>query len=250
LSNLNKGEISIKGCKYQRIMLKLSGEALVGEQDYGIDPNVQEIIADEIHSVHGMGVEIAMVIGGGNIFRGVSGVAKGMDRVTADHMGMLATVINALSLQDALERRDIHTRVISAIEMRAIAEPYIRRRAIRHLEKRRVIIFSAGTGNPFFTTDTAAALRASEVKAEIIFKATRVDGVYDSDPMVNKDAHKFDRISYLDVIEKNLRVIDATAVSLCMENETDILVFNMMERGNIIKAVEGKSIGTLITNRI
>ena len=242
--------MSDKKNKYNRIMLKLSGEALVGDQDYGIDPDVQEIIADEIQSVHEMGVEIAIVIGGGNIFRGVSGVSRGMDRVTADHMGMLATVINALSLQDALEQREIHTRVISAIEMRAIAEPYIRRRAIRHLEKKRVIIFSAGTGNPFFTTDTAAALRASEIKAGIIFKATRVDGVYDSDPLVNKDARKFDRISYLDVIEKNLRVIDATAVSLCMENETDILVFNMKERGNIIKAVEGKDIGTLITNKI
>lgn len=229
-------------------MLKLSGEALMGEQNFGIDPDMQEFIADEIEAVHKLGIEIAIVIGGGNIFRGLSGAAKGMDRVTADHMGMLATVINSLSLQDALERRDIHTRVISAIEMRAIAEPYIRRRAIRHLEKRRVIIFSAGTGNPFFTTDTAAALRSSEIKAEILLKATQVDGVYDSDPRENKNAVKFDKITYLDIIEKNLRVMDITAVSLCMENCTEILVFNLKEKGNILKACKGESTGTLITD--
>ncbi len=228
-------------------MLKLSGEALMGKDEFGINPDTQELIADEIEAAHKLGIEIAIVIGGGNIFRGLSGTAKGMDRVTADHMGMLATVINSLSLQDALERRGIHTRVISAIEMRAIAEPYIRRRAIRHLEKKRVIIFSAGTGNPFFTTDTAAALRASEVKAEILFKATQVDGVYDSDPKKNNDAKRFDKISYLDVIDKNLRVMDVTAVSLCMENKTDILVFNLGDRGNIIKACMGEPIGTLIT---
>ncbi|MBN2134959.1 MAG: UMP kinase [Acidobacteria bacterium] len=235
--------------KYKRIMLKLSGEALMGKQEFGIDRNVQEAIADEIGAIRELGVEVAIVIGGGNIFRGVSGVTSGMDRVTADHMGMLATVINSLSLQDSLERRGIFTRVISAIEMRAIAEPYIRRRAIRHLEKKRVIIFSAGTGNPFFTTDTAAALRASEIKAEIIFKATQVDGVYDSDPKKNPDAEKFDKISYIDVIEKNLRVMDLTAVSLCRENGTDILVFNIGEKGNIIKACMGEKIGTLITNK-
>jgi uridylate kinase len=234
--------------KYKRILLKLSGEALMGDKSFGIDQDIQELIAGEIEATHKLGVEIAIVIGGGNIFRGMSGVAKGMDRVTADHMGMLATVINSLSLQDALERRGIHTRVISAIEMRAIAEPYIRRRAIRHLEKKRVIIFSAGTGNPFFTTDTAAALRASEIKAEIIFKATQVDGVYDSDPLKNSNAKKFDKISYLDVIEKNLRVMDVTAVSLCMENNTGILVFSLKEKGNIIKACKGEPIGTLITN--
>lgn len=237
-------------CKYKRIMLKLSGEALMGDQGYGIDPKMQEMIADEIQSLHSMGVEIAIVIGGGNIFRGVQGASKGMERVTADHMGMLATVINSLSLQDALERRSIHTRVISAIEMRAIAEPYIRRRAIRHLEKKRVIIFSAGTGNPFFSTDTAAALRAAEIKAEIIFKATRVDGVYDKDPLAHKDAKKFEVISYLDVIDNNLRVMDVTAVSLCMENNTDILVFNLNQSGNILKAVKGEGIGTLITNKV
>lgn len=231
-------------------MLKLSGEALMGEQGYGIDPKIQDVIADEIQSIHALGVEISIVIGGGNIFRGVQGAAKGMERVTADHMGMLATVINSLSLQDALERRNIHTRVISAIEMRAIAEPYIRRRAIRHLEKKRVIIFSAGTGNPFFSTDTAAALRAAEVKAEIIFKATRVDGVYDKDPLVHNDAKKFDVISYLDVIDNNLRVMDVTAVSLCMENNTDIIVFNLNRTGNILKAVMGERIGTLITNKV
>jgi uridylate kinase len=237
-------------CKYKRIMLKLSGEALMGEQGYGIDPNIQDIIADEIQSLHALGVEIAIVIGGGNIFRGIHGAAKGMERVTADHMGMLATVINSLSLQDALERRNIYTRVISAIEMRAIAEPYIRRRAIRHLEKKRVIIFSAGTGNPFFSTDTAAALRAAEIKAEIIFKATRVDGVYDKDPLVHKDAKKFDVITYLDVIDNNLRVMDVTAVSLCMENNMDIIVFNLNRTGNILKAVKGEGIGTLITNKV
>jgi len=237
-------------CKYKRIMLKLSGEALMGEQGYGIDPKIQDIIADEIQSLHALGVEIAIVIGGGNIFRGIHGAAKGMERVTADHMGMLATVINSLSLQDALERRNIHTRVISAIEMRAIAEPYIRRRAIRHLEKKRVIIFSAGTGNPFFSTDTAAALRAAEIKAEIILKATRVDGVYDKDPLVHKDAKKFDVITYLDVIDNNLRVMDVTAVSLCMENNTDIIVFNLNQTGNILKAVKGEGIGTLITNKV
>jgi uridylate kinase len=237
-------------CKYKRIMLKLSGEALMGDQGYGIDPKVQEMIADEIQSLHELGVEIAIVIGGGNIFRGIQGASKGMERVTADHMGMLATVINSLSLQDALERRSIHTRVISAIEMRAIAEPYIRRRAIRHLEKKRVIIFSAGTGNPFFSTDTAAALRAAEIKAEIIFKATRVDGVYDKDPLVHKDAKKFDVITYLDVIDNNLRVMDVTAVSLCMENNTDILVFNLNQSGNILKAMKGEGIGTLITNKV
>lgn len=231
-------------------MLKLSGEALMGEQGYGIDPRVQEMIADEIQSLYAFGVEIAIVIGGGNIFRGIQGASKGMERVTADHMGMLATVINSLSLQDALERRSIHTRVISAIEMRAIAEPYIRRRAIRHLEKKRVIIFSAGTGNPFFSTDTAAALRAAEIKAEVIFKATRVDGVYDKDPLAHKDAKKFDVITYLDVIDNNLRVMDITAVSLCMENNMDILVFNMNEKGNILKAVRGERIGTLITNKV
>jgi uridylate kinase len=235
--------------KYKRIMLKLSGEALMGKQEFGIDRNVQEAIADEIGAIKELGIEVAIVIGGGNIFRGVSGVASGMDRVTADHMGMLATIINSLSLQDALERRGIFTRVISAIEMRAIAEPYIRRRAIRHLEKKRIIIFSAGTGNPFFTTDTAAALRASEIKAEIIFKATQVDGVYDSDPKKNSEAKKFDKISYIDVIEKNLRVMDLTAISLCRENGTDILVFNIGEKGNIIKACMGEKIGTLITNK-
>src|SRR3977135_2866804 len=203
---------------YKRILLKLSGEALMGSQTYGIDPAVATRIAQDVSEIQGMGVETAIVIGGGNIFRGLAASARGMDRATADYMGMLATVINALALQDALEQNNVLTRVVTAIEMRAVAEPFIRRRAIRHLEKKRVVIFAAGTGNPYFTTDTAAALRAMEIKADVILKATKVDGIYDADPMVKANATRYDRISYLQVLEQGLKVMDATAISLCMDN--------------------------------
>jgi len=232
---------------YKRILLKLSGEALMGEQTYGIDPAVATQIAKDIKEIQGMGVETAIVIGGGNIFRGVAASARGMDRATADYMGMLATVINALALQDALEQQDVVTRVVTAIEMRAVAEPFIRRRAIRHLEKGRVVVFGAGTGNPYFSTDTAAALRAMEIKADVIMKGTKVDGIYDADPMVKRDAVRYERISYQQVLEQGLKVMDSTAISLCMDNRLPIVVFNLRTPGNIKRAITGEPIGSLVT---
>jgi uridylate kinase len=231
---------------YHRVLLKLSGEVLMGPQPFGIDPDVVKRIALEVREVHELGVEIAIVIGGGNIFRGLAASAQGFDRVSADHMGMLATVINALALQDALENADVHTRVLSAIEMRQVAEPYIKRRAVRHLEKGRVVIFAAGTGNPYFSTDTTAALRGMEIKAEIIMKATKVDGIYDADPEQVADAKKLPKISYLDVIKQKLRVMDTTAISLCMDNDLPIIVFNIKEYGNIKRVVLGEEIGSLV----
>ena len=219
----------------------------MGEQTYGIDPAVATQIAKDIKEIQGMGVQTAIVIGGGNIFRGVAASAKGMDRATADYMGMLATVINALALQDALEQQDVVTRVVTAIEMRAVAEPFIRRRAIRHLEKGRVIVFGAGTGNPYFSTDTAAALRAMEIKADVIMKGTKVDGIYDADPMVKLDAVRYDRISYQQVLERGLKVMDSTAISLCMDNRLPIVVFNLRTPGNIKRAITGEPIGSLVT---
>jgi len=219
----------------------------MGEQNYGIDPAVATRIARDVAEIQSMGVETAIVIGGGNIFRGVAASAKGMDRATADYMGMLATVINALALQDALEQQGVSTRVVTAIEMRAVAEPFIRRRAIRHLEKGRVVVFGGGTGNPYFSTDTAAALRAMEIKAEVIFKATKVDGIYDADPMIKSNAVRFDRISYLQVLEQGLKVMDATAISLCMDNRLPIVVFNLLTDGNIRRAVSGEAVGSLVT---
>ena len=219
----------------------------MGEQNYGIDPEVANQIALDVSEIQGMGVETAIVIGGGNIFRGVAASAKGMDRATADYMGMLATIINALALQDALEKQGVATRVVTAIEMRAIAEPFIRRRAIRHLEKRRVVVFGGGSGNPYFSTDTAAALRAMEIKADVILKATKVDGIYDADPMIHPGASRFDRISYLQVLEQGLKVMDATAISLCMDNGLPIVVFNLRTPGNIKRAVTGETIGSLVT---
>jgi uridylate kinase len=235
------------GPGYKRILLKLSGEALMGGQSYGIDPAVATQIAREVAEVQSLGVQTAIVIGGGNIFRGVAASARGMDRATADYMGMLATVINALALQDALEQHGVVTRVVTAIEMRAVAEPFIRRRAIRHLEKGRVVVFGGGTGNPYFSTDTAAALRAMEIKAEVILKATKVDGIYNADPMVHPDASRFDRISYLQVLEQGLKVMDATAISLCMDNRLPIVVFNLRTPGNIRRAIEGEAVGSLVT---
>jgi uridylate kinase len=232
---------------YTRILLKLSGEALMGTQTYGIDPAIATQIAREIGEIQAMGVQTAVVIGGGNIFRGVAASAQGMDRATADYMGMLATVINALALQDALEQQGVVTRVVTAIEMRAVAEPFIRRRAIRHLEKGRVVVFGAGTGNPYFSTDTAAALRAMEIKADVILKATKVDGIYDSDPLLNPGALRFDRISYLEVLEQRLKVMDATAISLCMDNHLPIVVFNLLKQGNIKRAISGEPVGSVVT---
>ena len=232
---------------YKRVLLKLSGEALMGDQSYGIDPAVATQIAIDVAEIQRMGVETAIVIGGGNIFRGVAASARGMDRATADYMGMLATVINALALQDALEQQDVVTRVVTAIEMRSVAEPFIRRRAIRHLEKGRVVVFGAGTGNPYFSTDTAAALRAMEIKAEVILKATKVDGIYDADPMLKPSASRFDRISYLQVLEQGLQVMDATAISLCMDNRLPIVVFSLRTPGNIRRAIIGEPVGSLVT---
>jgi uridylate kinase len=231
---------------YKRILLKLSGEALAGKQGYGIDPDIIRGIATEIRDVVDLGVQVAIVIGGGNIFRGVAASSMGMDRASADYMGMLATVMNSLALQDALEKIGVITRVQSAIEMQEIAEPYIRRRAVRHLEKGRVVIFGAGTGNPFFTTDTAASLRAIEIGAEIILKATKVDGVYSADPNKDKAAVKFDQLTYLDVLKKGLQVMDSTATSLCMDNDLPILVFDLTNRGNIQRVVCGEQIGTIV----
>jgi len=232
--------------KYKRILLKLSGEALMGSQPYGIDPHVVETVAAEVKAVHDGGVEVAVVIGGGNIYRGVAATATGMERASADYMGMLATVLNALALQNSLERLGVATRVLSAIEMKELAEPYIRRRAVRHLEKDRVVIFAAGTGNPYFTTDTAAALRAMEIGAEVIMKATKVDGVYTSDPEKDKKARKFDELSYIEVLQKGLKVMDATAISLCMDNNLPIIVFNLKTPGNIKKVLAGRKVGTIV----
>jgi uridylate kinase len=227
--------------------LKLSGEALMGEQQFGVDPAVTSRIALDVGEIQKLGVETAIVIGGGNIFRGLVASARGMDRATADYMGMLATVINALALQDALEQHGVVTRVVTAIEMRAVAEPFIRRRAIRHLEKGRVVIFAAGTGSPYFTTDTAAALRAMEIKADVILKGTKVDGIYTADPMVDPEATKYTKISYLQVLERQLKVMDATAISLCMDNKLPIVVFNLRKAGNIRRVVLGDPIGTTVS---
>jgi uridylate kinase len=232
---------------YKRALLKLSGEALMGDQQFGVDPVVATRIAKDVGDVQQLGVETAIVIGGGNIFRGLAASARGMDRATADYMGMLATVINALALQDALEQQGITTRVVTAIEMRAVAEPFIRRRAIRHLEKGRVVIFAAGTGNPYFTTDTAAALRAMEIKADVILKGTKVDGIYSADPMLDAQATKYTTISYLQVLERQLKVMDATAISLCMDNKLPIVVFNLRQAGNIRRVVMGDPIGTTVS---
>ena len=232
---------------YKRVLLKLSGEALMGEQQFGVDPAVVTRIARDVGELQGLGVETAIVIGGGNIFRGLAASARGMDRATADYMGMLATVINGLALQDALEQQNVVTRVVTAIEMPAVAEPFIRRRAVRHLEKGRVVIFAAGTGNPYFTTDTAAALRAMEIRAEVILKGTKVDGVYSADPMLDPTATKFPTISYLQVLERQLRVMDATAISLCMDNKLPIVVFNLLQPGSIRQVVMGEPVGTTVT---
>lgn len=232
--------------KYKKILLKLSGEALAGANGYGIDPEIISGIAGEIREVVDLGVHVSLVIGGGNIFRGLAASSAGMDRASADYMGMLATVMNSLALQDALEKEGVITRVQSAIEMREIAEPYIRRRAVRHLEKGRVVIFAAGTGNPYFTTDTAASLRAMEIGAEVILKATKVDGVYNADPAKDPTAVKFDSLTYLEVLQKGLQVMDATATSLCMDNDLPILVFNLTQPGNIKKVVSGENIGTIV----
>jgi uridylate kinase len=231
---------------YRRVLLKLSGEALMGEQAFGIDPAITTQIAKEVGEIQQLGVQTAVVIGGGNLFRGLAASARGMDRATADYMGMLATVINALALQDALEHSGVPTRVASAIEMRAVAEPFIRRRAVRHLEKGRVVIFAAGTGNPYFTTDTAAALRAMEMKADVILKGTKVDGIYTADPMVDSTATKFSDISYLKVLEHGLKVMDATAISLCMDNKLPIVVFNLRTAGNVRRVVMGEPVGTTV----
>src|SRR3954466_6484793 len=232
---------------YRRVLLKLSGEALMGEQQFGIDPAVTGQIAKDIYEIQQMGVQTGIVIGGGNLFRGLAASARGMDRATADYMGMLATVMNALALQDALEHVGVTTRVATAIEMRAVAEPFIRRRAVRHLEKGRVVLFAAGTGNPYFTTDTAAALRAMEMRADVILKGTKVDGIYTADPMVDHTATKFDRISYLNVLERGLKVMDATAISLCMDNRLPIVVFNLRTSGNLRRVISGEAVGTVVS---
>lgn len=234
--------------KYKRILLKLSGESLMGDQSFGIDPKVLNYFADEIKKVHDLGVQIGIVIGGGNIYRGLNAASQGIDRVTGDQMGMLATIINSLALQNALERKGIFTRLMSAIKMEEVAEPYIRRRAIRHLEKGRVVIFGAGTGHPYFSTDTAATLRAVEIEADAIFKGTRVNGVFDSDPEKNPNANMFEQISYLDVLKMNLRVMDLTAISMCQENNLPIVVFNMDVPDNLLKVVTGENVGTSVGN--
>ncbi len=234
------------GLTYQRVLLKLSGEALMGELSYGIDPAVVTSIAQEVADVVASGVQVAIVVGGGNIFRGVKGAASGMDRATADYIGMIATVMNAMTLQDALERANVPTRVQTAISMQEVAEPYIRRRAMRHLEKGRVVIFGAGSGNPFFTTDTTAALRAAEIGADVLFKATKVDGVYDSDPSKNPDAKRYQTLTYGHILTQDLRVMDSTAISLCKDNNIPIIVFDLNVRGNVKRAVMGDPIGTLV----
>lgn len=234
------------GNTYQRVLLKLSGEALMGDLAYGIDPDIVQTIAEEVAEVVATGVQMAIVVGGGNIFRGIKGSAAGMDRATADYIGMIATVMNAMTLQDALERIGIPTRVQTAIAMQEVAEPYIRRRAIRHLEKQRVVIFGAGSGNPFFTTDTTAALRAAEINAEVVFKATKVDGVYDADPKINPHAKRFNSLTYGHVLAHDLKVMDSTAIALCKDNNIPIMVFDLSVRGNIKRAVMGESIGTIV----
>lgn len=231
---------------YQRVVLKLSGEVLQGRQGYGIDPEQVRSIAQQVKEIKESDVQVALVIGGGNLFRGQAGAEQGMDRSTADYIGMLATVINSLALQDALEKQGVHTRVLTAIEMRQLAEPYIRRRAIRHLEKGRVVIFAAGTGNPYFTTDTTAALRAIEINADVILKATKVDGVYTADPEKDPKAKKFEKLKYIEVLKKQLKVMDATAISLCMDNKLPIIVFNLLKKGNIKKVITGQKIGTQV----
>jgi uridylate kinase len=240
------GEKVFVPTKFKRVLLKLSGEALMGDAGYGIDPNVLDRIAEQIGEVQAEGVEVAIVVGGGNIFRGIAGATKGMDRAQADYIGMLATVMNALALQDALEKHHVFTRVMSAIAMQDVAEPYIRRRAMRHLEKGRAVIFAAGTGNPYFTTDTTAALRALEIGADCIMKATKVDGVYDSDPKTNPNAVKFDELPYIEVLNLGLQVMDSTAISLCMDNDLPIIVFNMETDGNIVRALNGERVGTIV----
>jgi uridylate kinase len=234
--------------RFKRVLLKLSGEALMGDGKYGVSNTTLNSIASEIKEVHDQKVEIALVIGGGNIFRGVSGATSGMDRASADYMGMLATVINALAMQDALEKLDVHTRVLSAIEMQQVAEPYIRRRAVRHLEKGRVVIFAAGTGNPYFTTDTAASLRAMEIHAEVILKATKVDGIYTADPKKDANAKRYKSLSYLDVLKDGLAVMDSTAISLCMDNKLPIVVFDLTKRGNIGRVISNDDIGTMVSD--
>jgi uridylate kinase len=233
--------------KYRRVMLKLSGEALLGKREHGISPQTCDDIAQEIKDVKALGIELAIVIGGGNIFRGLAGEKHGLDRTTGDYMGMLATVINALALQNSLEKAGVPSRVLSAIEMRAVAEPFIRRRAMRHLEKGRVVIFAAGTGNPFFSTDTTAALRANEIGAEVVLKATKVDGVYDSDPLKNPGAKRFEKITYMDALKDRLNVMDSTAFSLCMDNKIPIIVFDLFKPGNVKRVICGDPIGTLVS---
>ncbi len=232
---------------YRRVLLKLSGEALMGTRSYGIDPVVADQSAGDVAEVGGLGIELAVVIGGGNIFRGLAASAKGMDRATADNMGMLATVMNSLALSDAIERHGSDTRVLTAIEMRTVAEPFIRRRALRHLKKSRVVLFAAGTGNPYFTTDTAAALRAMEIRADVIMKATKVDGIFTADPVTDPTATRIDRLTHLEVLERQLRVMDATAISLCMDNKLPILVFNLLKPGNVRRAVMGEQVGSVVT---
>jgi uridylate kinase len=233
--------------KYQRILLKISGELLAGDQGYGIHPKVLDDVSNEIGSVVALGVEVAVVIGGGNIFRGIAASATGMERASADYMGMLATILNGLALQNALERKNITTRVQSAIEMRQLAEGYIRRRAIRHLEKKRVVIFAAGTGNPYFSTDTAAVLRAMEIGAEVVMKGTKVDGIYEADPVTHPMAKKFTELPFLSILNQNLQVMDSTAITLCMDNKLPLIVFNLKESGNLLRVVQGDKIGTLVT---
>jgi uridylate kinase len=231
---------------YTKILLKLSGEALAGKEGYGIDTDVLNLLASEIKEIHESGVQISVVMGGGNIFRGLKGATKGMDRASADYMGMLATMLNCLALQDALEHQGVHTRVQSAIEMQELAEPYIRRRAIRHLEKNRVVIFGAGTGNPYFTTDTTAALRAMEVGSEVVLKATKVDGIYDADPKLKPDAKRFEELTYIEVLQRGLKVMDSTAISLCMDNQLPIIVFDLHQHGHLQRVVRGEPVGTLV----
>ncbi len=233
--------------RYKRILLKLSGEALMGDQDFGISSEMIDYVAEEVKTIVDLGIQVALVIGGGNIFRGVAGASQGMDRTSADHMGMLATIINGLALQDSLEKKRIQTRMQTAISMHEVAEPFIVRRAVRHLEKGRVIIFGAGTGNPYFTTDTAAVLRAQEINAEVLLKATKVDGLYDSDPAINVDARFIKQTSYMDVLEKQLKVMDMTAISLAMDNDLPLIVFNLKNKGNIKKVITGRDIGTFIS---
>ncbi|MCK5507021.1 MAG: UMP kinase [Desulfobacterales bacterium] len=234
--------------RYNRVLLKLSGEALMGDQSFGISPEIINYVAEEIRSIFDLGIQIAIVVGGGNIFRGLAASSFGMDRTSADHMGMLATVINSLALQDALEKKSIQTRIQSAISMHEVAEPYILRKAIRHLEKGRVVIFAAGTGNPYFTTDTAAVLRGQEIHAEILLKATRVAGLYDSDPLINKDAGFIKKITYIEVLERQLKIMDMTAISLAMENQLPLIIFDVKTRGNLRKIICGEEIGTRINN--